>query len=403
MSKNNPVYQVMVTKGNQAILGEGRRIFDLAPGQIGVFDAETNVSISQNSDKPRNYFFAVGLDRDSDGQTDDVVKSRGSHIQIGNITSYTYRPHTPGRAMKVKFKNYTAECDNEYGVKIQIKNAEIYRIQGYNSFVKTYVTKTECCGNCKQPCDAGDSNIITKNIFIQVKNDPSGLLKVVAIPREGSDVNTAGVTFNGTSLTVEDLDKIIEYNKKQTSVDKHILTDLEFETVPIKIAKACGINLNHFYPRESIAFLSKVGDFNCSGEIEVTQEPIFEEGNGYDLAENEYFTQGWDVSPYRVSSVTGLEVSREYNVDKSEKYDQIHLAYEQKSDGAWLKYSYDEATTIAIPAKDTVTRDGLLAILDNLNIVRFDALLDDAQSANTDPSVVETTSKKNDVKKDGLA
>lgn len=400
MSKNNPVFQVLVTSGNKALLPKDKRVTDLEPGQIGVFDYDTNISVDATA-KPRNYYFAVGLDGDGDGQTDDIKKSRGSHIQLGNITSYTFRPHTPGRPMKVKLTNYVADCDTEYGVKLQIRNSEIYKIQGYNPFVKSYVMKTSCCNGCTPTCPSGDANQITKQLFIQASNDPSGFVKVSIVPR--GNVTAAGVTPQNGVLTLADLDTIMAYNKTKTNVNEYVYTDLEFETVPVKIAQACGINLNYFYPRESFATLTKVGDFKCSGEVVVTQEAVNEEGLGYDLRQDEVFASGWDVSPYRVSSVTGMEIPRNYTVDPKEKYDLIHLAYEQKSDGAWLRYSYDEATTIAIPSKDTVTRDALVTLLDELNIVRFDALKDDAKRANTDPTVVETTTAIDDVNKDGLA
>ena len=397
MSKNNRVHKILVTKGNQDILTVNKHVTDLQPGQIGVFDAITNLSISQVSDS-RGYYLAVGLDKDGDGIIDDVSKSRGTRIQSGNEKYFTFRPHTPGRNMKVKFKNYTVECDGEYGLKFDFKNSEIYRIMGYTPFVKTFVGKATCCKTCPSFCQAGDPNKITRDLFVQISNDNANIIDVDIVPR--GDVSAAGVTPVNNKLTLADLDKIIAFNATKTNTSEFVLTDLVFETNPVKTAKFCGINLNHFFPRETFMTISKVGNFNCSGEIEVLQEAVIEEGNGYDIREMEYRAMGHDDSYYRVSSVTGMPKEFDYNTEINTKYDLIHLGYDEASNGAWLEYSYGEGTTIAIPSKDTTTRDCLLRAL---NIKGFDSLVDDAQLANTDPSVVETTSAINDVNKDGLA
>jgi len=137
MARNNDVFQVLVTSGTQAPLTAGLKITDLGVGQIGVFDFDTNLSITSGT--PRNFYLAVGLDRDGDGVLDDVAKSAGSHIQGKNIAFYSFRPHTPGRPMKVVLKDYTANCETEYGVKLEMRNQEIYRTQGYNQFTHTYM------------------------------------------------------------------------------------------------------------------------------------------------------------------------------------------------------------------------------------------------------------------------
>jgi len=399
MSKHNPVHQVLITKGNQVVLAGNKTVADLLPGQIGIFDYDTNLSLD-GSKKVRNFYMAVGLDKDGDGATDDIKKSRGSHIQGKNISQYTFKGYTPGRSMKVKLKNYVAKCDNEYGIKVGIRNAEISKMLGFNEFVKTFVMKTECCNGCKQLCPNGDANQITKDLFIQISNDPSKLITATITPR--GDVSAAGVTPKEGKLTLEDLEKIMAFNATKDDPSEFVYTDIEVEAHVLKVAKACGINLNHFYPRESFLSITKVGDFECSGETEVTQSAVIEEGSGLELRQMEEFTLGWDEGPYRVSSVTGFPVQREYLSDVNGKYDMLYLGYDQVSSGAWQDYEYGEGTHIAIPCADTATRDSLVTLLDALNIVPFDALLDDAQNVDVDPSVVESTSAINDVNKDGL-
>lgn len=405
MSRNNDVFQVLVTKGNQAVLAAGNKVTNLAPGQIGVFNFDTNLSID-GSVKTRNFYLAVGIDKDGDGVTDDVMKSRGSHIQGKNMAFYSFRPHTPGVPMKVVLKDYVAECETEYGIKLELRNQEIYMTQGYNQFTKTYSIKTACCSGCEQTCPSGDANEITKLLLINVSNDPSGLISAKAIARQAITGVTgiSGTIAKGAEVTLEQLSLIMAHNALQADSSDFLYTDLEFTTNPLKVQNFCNINLGYKFPRETVVIATKVMGFECTGTIEVTQKAAFEEGSGYDVKQLEYMALGWDESPYRLSTLNGVAFDRDYNAVATEKYDQFALTYDQFSVGAWLEYLNNEATIIAVPATSTVTRNALVTILDLLLAPNgFDALADDVALANVDPTVSEPTTEIDDPNKDGIA
>jgi hypothetical protein len=400
MSRNNHVFQVLVTKGNQAPIAAGNRVTDLAPGQIGVFDFNTNLSLSAATPS-RNFYMAVGLDLDGDTVTDDVIKSRGTHIQGRNSVYYTYRPHTPGQPMKVVLKDYTAECETEYGIKLELRNQEIYRTQGYNQFTKTYSIVTSCCNGCNPTCPSGDANEITKLLKININNDPSGLVVAEAIARQdilAEDVpDLSGDLDAGDVVSDADLEAIMAYNATLEDPANMLYTDLEVTTVPQKLKSFGDLNLQYFYPREGTVIMSKAGSdgFRCSGTIEVTQQAVFEEGAGYDIKQLEFFAKGWDESPYRVSTLNGVADAKFYNTDATVKYDQFVLAYEQMHKNAWLTYSNSEATYIAIPTTDGTTRTGLVAILDALLAdEKFDAKADDVAATVASTSTIERTQDK---------
>lgn len=402
MARNNDVFQVLVTSKNQNILGVGNKITSLQPGQLGVFDFDTNISID-GSLPVRNFYLAVGVDKDGDGVIDDVVKSRGSHIQKRNIVYYSYRPHTAGKPMKVVLKDYTAECETEYGIKLEFRNQNIYTIQGYNQFTKTYSIVTSCCNGCQPTCPSGDANEITSLLYQNVMNDSTGLVKVHILPR--GDVSAAGVTPDPITgyLTLADLATIMAYNATQPDPSTYVYTDLEFETVTQAINTFCQINLNYLYPREGVVIASKIMGFKCNGTLEVTQNVSFEEGSGYDIKQLEYMALGWDVSPYRLSALNGVAQERAYNTDVKAKYDMIALTYDQHSIGAWLEYLNNEATMIAIPTTDTDTRTSLLNVLDLIaQPLGFDTLSDDAAISNPDITISEPTTDINDVNLDGI-
>lgn len=403
MSRNNDVFQILVTKGNQAVLAKDKKVTELAPGQIGVFDFNTNLSIDATTTAiPRNFYFAVGLDPNGTGSITDIAKSSGSHIQGKNIAFYSFRPHTPGRPMKVLLKDYVANCETEYGIKLELRNQEIYKTQGYNQFTKSYTMVTGCC-NCAAPCDIKDANEITRDLFINISNDPSGLIKANIKPRAGTTL-PSGVTVDANgNLTLAQLDQLIAFNATQSDVADFALTDLEIETITQNIRNFCSVNLQYHYPREAVVIMTKIAGFKCNGEVEVTQPAVFEEGSGYDLKQKEYMALGWRDSPYRLSTLNGVADSRNFNVDANVKYDQFHLTYDQFSLGAWLEYYNNEATTIGVPATDTVTRNGLATVLDLLlQKYNFEPLADDAAGANVNPTVVERTTDKTPAT-DGIA
>ena len=394
MSRNNDVFNVLVTKGNKAVIAAGSDVTALTPGQIGVFDYNTNLSIDGTS-TPRNFYMAVGLDLDGDGVTDDVATSAGSHIQSRNMQFYSFRPHTAGRPLKVVLKDFVAECDTEYGVKLELRNQLIYSTQGYNQFTKTYMTKTACCNGCIPTCPSGDANEITKKLKININNDPTGLITAIAIARQDLTAATHGVAADiaiGEEVSDADLDAIMVFNSEQPDTTTFVYTDLEITTVGQKLRVFSNINLNYSYPRETVAIMTKVGDFACSGAVEVTQEVAFEEGAGYDIKQLEYEAKGFTEDPYRLSTLNGVARDTVYNTVETEKYDIIALTYDQHSIGGWLDYMNKEATCIAVPAVDVKTRNSLITVLDaQLTAIGFNELSSAATAANVDPTIVEPT------------
>ena len=228
MSRNNDVFHLLVTKGNQAVLAKDKKVTELAPGQIGVFNYDTNLSIAAADPAPKNFYMAVGVDA-GDGTTGDIMKSAGSHVQGKNIAFYSFRPYTPGRPMKVVLKDFTANCDTQYGVKIELRNQDIYMTQGYVQFTKTYTMKTSCCNDCVPTCPSGDANEITKQLLINVANDPTGLVKARALARQPLVVATHGVSkayAKGDVVTDADLTAIMVFNKTKTAIADMVFTDI---------------------------------------------------------------------------------------------------------------------------------------------------------------------------------
>ena len=200
MSRNNDVFQVLVTSGNQAVLPAGQDIGTLAVGQIGVFDNETGLSID-GTNLNRNFFLAVGVDRDGDTLMDDINKSAGQYIQRINMRFYSFRPHTAAQPMIAELTGFKAECDTDYALKLEFRNQEIYRRQGYNQFSKTYAVRTGCCDDCSNDCPTGSCQELGVLLTDEVNAETDGLVNAELFVNQGSIQITGEPTADG-NITV---------------------------------------------------------------------------------------------------------------------------------------------------------------------------------------------------------
>ena len=374
MSRNNDVFQVLVTKGNQAVLAAGNEVTDLLPGQAGVFSFESNLSID-GSVPTRNFYVAVGLDEDGDGVTDNIRKSAGSHIQTRNIAFYSYRPFEAGRPMILEFKDFKTSCGEQYGIAIEFRNQQIYRTQGYVQFKVNYVVEGVCCDGCSTGCESGDDNLVAKKLVDAINNDPRGFVKAEMF-------NTT------TDAVVTDYDAFVAANLVvNTDADpaNDVKLGVRITSIPQKINKYMGIDTKYFHMRETFLVPSKLIGFECNGEFSVKQTAKVTQGLGYDIQYLEYLAGGWNGNPgpYRTYRVNGLAKPITYVAETNTQYGILALTYDQFSIGGWLEYLNNEATVIAIPQADSVTRASLLGVIDKLaKLSNFDELADDAEGYN---------------------
>ncbi|ALN97130.1 hypothetical protein [Flavobacterium phage FpV4] len=409
-NRNNDVFQVLVTKGNQAVLPVGQAVETLAVGQIGVFDANTNLSVATLPREAyfaaREFYFAVGVNRSGGRTLEDIKTSAGQLIQKKGIVNYSFVSHTAAQPMIVKVGDYKAECETDYAVKIEFRNSRIYRTQGFNQFSKTYAVKTSCC-DCESGCGSGDANELTNLLVNEINMERDGLVLAKPIARQVVTAATHGTSVNyaiGAVMTIADVTALIAYNAVPANNATKVFTDISLTAVPLKLKQFCDINLGFHKFVETVLVVSLVDGFACTGKVTITQEIVFEEGTGNNIRQKEYHASGWNgAGPYPVSAVTGMSLGNiNYDADVNGKYDQFILEYNQKSESGWLEYENTLSTIFAVPEADVTTRAGLATVLDALvDGGNFEALADDAALAGTNPLVVEPV--VTDITKDGLA
>lgn len=406
-NRNNDVFQVLPTKGNLAVLTAGNPVESLAVGQIGAFNALTGLSFgAATSPIPREFYFAVGVDRTGSGSLEDVRTSAGQVIQKSQLGAYTFKPHTAGQPMIVTVGGFKASCDTEYGIRVEFRNSRIHRIQGHNQFSKAYMVQTPCCEDCSNDCGTVDPNVLSKLFVDSINADIAGLLIAKYVARQAitiADHGTSADYVTGDEVSAADVAVITAFNLTAADADK-VFVDFSLTSVPLKLKTFYQVNLGYHKLLETVLVVSLIAGFECSGVITTSQYPVYEEGSGTNIMQKEYHASGWTGSgPYKLSEVTGTAKDNiEYLADKATTYDQFVLQYGQISQSGWLEYNATLSTIIAVPEASTTTRNSVAALLDAIVAGgAFEALADDAAAASATSTVVEGV--VTDITKDGIA
>lgn len=366
-NRNNDVFRVLpVTNCNLLAPGEGASLEDLSIGQLGVFDAATNLAIDQfTSPMPKEIYFALAYQTPSG--TTDYRFSAGQYIQRQGVVGYTTKFCSSGSPMKVTVGNFKAECDTEYGIRVEFRNAKINRIQGYNQFSKAYMVKTPCCDDCTEGCGSLDANILTQLFIANINADESGLVYAQAVARQNLTIAEHGVSQNysaGDVMLDADVAALIVYNSTAVAADQ-VFADFQLVSEPLNIGSFCQVNLHYYKLLETVLIVSLIEGFGCSGATTVNEYPTYAEGTGINLQQKEYHASGWAGSgPYKLSQVTGTAYGNiVYLADRNKDYDQIILEHNQTSESGWQEYMNPMSTIFAFEC-DECNLDNLTDILD---------------------------------------
>lgn len=142
------------------------------------------------------------------------------------------------------------------------------------------------------------------------------------------------------------------------------------------------IPLKYYNAKETDIIVSLGDSFSCNGKVSTKQELQYEDGNGINLAFEEYESGGWEgkPGPYRTSAITGLQRgSYLSNINPTSNYNVLVLEYDQFSVGGWQEFLNNLRTVIAIPCADNTTLTGLVTVFDRI-FTQFPAMTDDAAS-----------------------
>lgn len=355
----NPVYQVLVTSGNQAVLAAGNPISALAVGQVGVFNYHTGLSIGTGSTaaESQDFFIAVGTNVNGGSTLLDVNTSAGQLIQKVTTKAYNHRNYSAEEPMIYDITNYKIASDAEYAIKIEFRDQTIYQQYGYNQFTKTWVEKGGCPVTTDDTCATcggdADCNAFTTSLIDQINVDPDQL-----------------VLAQYLDYTTDPADPVIveaEDVAAWIAANPGLCLGIRLTTIPDAIHNYCSINLLYYNPRGTVIIVSLTQGFQCNGTGTLVQEVKYSEGQGYDIRNLEFEAGGWNgkPGPYRVSELIGTARNGfQYFAQIGTNYSQTALSYETKSVSNAEPYWASLSTIVAIPCADTTTRTGFIALLD---------------------------------------
>ncbi len=406
MNRNNHVFNVLVAKGNVAILAKDQAVDALAVGQIGFFDAHTHVSVDSTvSPLPRNIYIAVGVDPTGGTTLGDIRTSAGHYIPRNKLLSYTFQAHTPGRAMVVKVGGYLAKCETEYGIVVNFSNTQISKIQGQNQFNKNFFVKTGCCDDCADGCSTSDANLLTQLMVAEINNDDDKALTAVAITRQAVTIADHGTSVDyasGAAISDADIAVLVAFNATADEADK-VYTDFTVTPAALSANSFYQVNMNYHKFLQTTIHVALAEGFNCAGVVTTTTDMAYGEGSGINIQQLEYMASAWNgAGPYVLSETTGTAKGNiQYLALANGAYDQFVLEYDIEYPSGWKNYESALSTIIAVPGADTTTRTSLATMLDAVTPDGFENLADDVATSNANPAVVETV--EDSVATDGIA
>lgn len=361
-NRNNVPYNVLVTDDNSAILTKNSDVEDLTPGKIGFFDYETNKSFDNTSSKiPKRFFVAVGTPEG------DFRISLGQGIQKNGVRNFRKQEYTAGTPMKVTLSGFKPKFDSEYGIRVEFRNSEIYRIQGYNQFSKAYVVKTSAQADCDSASECIDPINLAILLTDEVNGDRNDLLtaKMVA-DQDVTAVDVDGIDSDittGDEITKAQAEALMAHNAAN---DAGLTLSIELEPNTVNGGTfASGINLKFHKYLQTVLLVSSINN----SDITITEtEPVFSQGRGEVIMQKEYHTAHYNgASPYVISMTTHTPLGDfEYTAKKNSKYTQFSLEYDNTIEGGFLDYKNPLKVEIAIPEGHTSTVSSIETLLEKL-------------------------------------
>lgn len=339
----NPVTAALFPTGT--LLAEGTGIEDLGVGDIGVFNADTNLAIdATTAEGVREFYVAVGVDSTGNGQVDRVARSVGQSVATRNVLFYEGQCYTACGSQIDELTGYNnITCSTDYPVKFVISDPEGFVNYGYQPVNKTFVINTDHCAPCED-CGAADCNQFSVALRSAVNSDPEGLF-------------TVGLFDAADANRVTDLTDVAA---------------LALATCPViqvtgncgEIKDFCNIPEGYTFPRGSKLTIAFPGWDVSVPTVTNTQALSYEEVSAYDAKFKEYYAFGYDGSPYRLTE-SGVQFGPKYQADLSAEYITINLGNKFVSNSNPSELNNGGATTVFWNCADEAVVD-FVEILDAL-------------------------------------
>ena len=348
------------TKGDLGIVANGTALYDatnkwynLAPGQIGFYNAETNTALAAMLlNNAKQIFIAIGVGTVAGQPTKSksVRISNGETIGKCLIDYANVDAPQEGSSNTASFYFSCIDCSTNYSIGVQLRDPTLNFFYPENRYhVELISVQSEVCPACDGDCDYTPSVNDLRDKFI-AEIEANELLKkyvqgVTTIT--GTDLTVNGVTY-AAGFTIE-----FKVNAQECGCFPKAESIMQRYTIgSIQTILNSGWAPNSTLATQDLSTLAMPKGVGADLQWEEYME--MPGGTGFDGLNNEVETTG---APYYAQ----LEVSRTKNllVDCEETYCQYsigHHSVSQNENANNQNWSPKFITTILVPSNDATTK-----------------------------------------------
>lgn len=312
MAQGQDILKVFVAK--KFIKATGKKLSDLTPGDFGIFDLSTNVTVADF--KPKRTYLAINMGG-------KIYKSPNMWIENDNIKSISKTGVEAHKDKIVTFKNFTITCGKDYTLRVEASNELTKFLQGTNNFNLFLTARSEECWACgtSDPCKEINPLPVILEFLRNSKRNPYVKLEATA---RAAITAIAGVTAAaGDVLTIAQLQALSNHNKTQTTPANLIRVDLKITSIPIERRD---YKDEYIAPRNTDINVGIDDGFLGNGVLAVAQNNVVEQGSGFDLKNIEWTTIG-DEYNSRYSELTRKEFHPKSFLDETKSYNVLTIRY----------------------------------------------------------------------------
>jgi hypothetical protein len=353
------------TKGDAAIVANGTAFFDaankwynLAPGQIGFYNAETSVAVNAAGvAAAKTIFVAIGVGAVTGQPTKSksVRLSNGEYLSSCLIDYANVDAPQAGTSNTASFYFSCIDCSTNYAIGIQLRDPSLNFFMPENRFqVETINVQSETCPSCDGDCNYVPDPLALEAQFVTAIQENEFLKKYV-----NTVVATGPQTVNGVAYEAG-----ITITFKPNTQDCGCFPKAESIMQRYTIGSIQTVLQSGWAPNSTTVTINMAGMQMPKGigaDLQWEEYMEMPGGTGFDGLNNEVETTG---APYYAQ----LEVSRTKNllVECEKTYCQYSVGHHSSSkneDANGHNWQPNFITNILIPSTDTVTQAAVEGVL----------------------------------------
>ena len=334
MAQGQDILKVFVDK--KFIKETANKITDLAQGDFGIFDLNTNVTVADF--KPKRTYLAINMGG-------KIYKSPNMWIENDNIKSISKNSIVAHQDKVVTFKDFTITCGKDYTLRLEAYNELTKFNQGTNGVTTFLTSRSTECGACgtNDPCKEINPIPVILEYVRNAKRNPYLKVEVIARAAITGVTNVANKAI-GDVITETELKAIDVHNKGLTGASPaYVRVDLKFTALP---TTKDDWKEGYIAPRNTEFNVGIADGFVGNGTLTVVQPNVVEQGSGFDLKHLEWTTIG-ETYNTRYSELTRKEFHPESFVEESKSYNTITIRYGLKRQVTHHLYDHTSEVIVA--------------------------------------------------------